>query len=61
MVPAVYYAHLAATRGAAYDAARAAATGWDTESTRSGESALADSPTRRIEVKDVVQDNMYFA
>ena len=61
VVPAVYYAHLAATRGAAYDAARAAATGWDTESTRSGESALADSPTRRIEVKDVVQDNMYFA
>ena len=49
------------SRGAIYDQA-AAVKGSDTASSRSGEGAgVADTPTRRIDIRGSVLNSMYFA
>ena len=64
LVPPVYYAHLAAGRGAQYDMAQVM-RGSDTSSvggsSGGGGAGKDDAPTRRIQLHQSVINNMFFA
>jgi len=63
LVPPVYYAHLAAGRGAQYDMAQVM-RGSDTSSvggSSGGGAGKDDAPTRRIQLHQSVINNMFFA
>lgn len=64
LVPPVYYAHLAAGRGAQYDMAQVM-RGSDTSSvggsSGGGGAGKDDAPTRRIKLHDNVLNGMFFA